>query len=39
MVALRAYFIGLRRQENGQPGDSTTDWLEAEKELRGEPGS
>ena len=39
MVALRAYFIGQRRQENGQTGDSTTDWLEAEKELRGESGS
>jgi hypothetical protein len=38
MVALRAYFIGQRRQELGQPGDSTTDWLEAEKQLRGDAG-
>ena len=36
MVALRAYFIGERRQANGEPGDSTTDWLEAEQQLRGE---
>jgi hypothetical protein len=36
MIAQRAYFIGLRRQESGQAGDSTADWLEAERQLRSE---
>src|SRR4051812_5717472 len=39
MIALRAYFIGLRRQEAGVQGDSTTDWLEAEQQLRLETGA
>jgi len=33
-IALRAYFIGERRQKMGWPGDSATDWADAEKQLR-----
>lgn len=33
LIALRAYFIGEKRAANGQPGDSLTDWLEAERQL------
>ncbi len=36
VIALRAYFISEARQGAGQPGDSTTDWLEAERQLRAE---
>jgi hypothetical protein len=32
-VALRAYFIGERRRTLGIPGDATSDWLQAEREL------
>ena len=32
-VALRAYFIGERRRTLGIPGDETSDWVAAEKEL------
>jgi hypothetical protein len=32
-VALRAYFIGERRRSLGIPGDPTSDWLQAEREL------
>lgn len=35
-IALRAYFIAERRQQMGWPGDSATDWAEAEKQLRAE---
>ncbi|MFZ0435331.1 MAG: hypothetical protein WAL87_05095 [Chthoniobacterales bacterium] len=35
-IALRAYFIGERRQKMGWPGDSGTDWADAEKQLRAE---
>jgi len=35
-VALRAYFIGERRRTLGIPGDPTSDWLQAERELLGE---
>jgi hypothetical protein len=35
-IALRAYFISEARQAAGEPGDSTTDWLEAERQLRAE---
>ncbi len=35
-IALRAYFIGERRQKMGWPGDSGTDWSDAEKQLRAE---
>jgi len=32
-IALRAYFIAERRQKMGWPGDSTGDWVEAERQL------
>ena len=32
-VALRAYFIGERRRNMGIPGDETSDWVEAEREI------
>jgi hypothetical protein len=32
-VALRAYFIGERRRNMGFPGDETSDWVEAEREI------
>jgi len=32
-VALRAYFIGERRRNLGIPGDETSDWVEAEREI------
>ncbi|SRR6266852_6230996 len=32
-VALRAYFIGERRRNLGIPGDETSDWVEAEREM------
>ncbi len=35
-IALRAYFIAERRQKLGWPGDSTGDWVEAERQLRAE---
>jgi DUF2934 family protein len=35
-VALRAYFIAEKRQREGLPGDSTSDWVEAERQLRAE---
>lgn len=35
-VALRAYFIGERRRKLGIPGDETSDWVEAERELSAE---
>lgn len=35
-IALRAYFIAERRQAMGWPGDSTSDWVEAERQLRAE---
>ncbi len=35
-IALRAYFIGEKRQELGLPGDSLGDWIEAERQLLGE---
>jgi Protein of unknown function (DUF2934) len=35
-VALRAYFIGERRRNLGIPGDETSDWVEAEREIREE---
>jgi hypothetical protein len=33
-IALRAYFIAERRQQMGWPGDSATDWADAERQLR-----
>lgn len=35
-IALRAYFIAELRQKMGWPGDSATDWADAEKQLRAE---
>jgi hypothetical protein len=35
-VSLRAYFIAERRQAMGWPGDSASDWAEAEKQLQAE---
>ncbi len=35
-IALRAYFIAERRQAMGWPGDSTSDWVEAERQLKAE---
>jgi Protein of unknown function (DUF2934) len=32
-VALHAYFIAERRRKLGMPGDQTSDWLQAEREL------
>ena len=35
-IALRAYYIAERRQRMGWPGDSCSDWLEAERQLLAE---
>ena len=35
-IALRAYFIAERRHKMGWPGDSSTDWSDAVKQLRTE---
>ena len=35
-IALRAYFIAERRDAMGWPGDSTSDWIEAERQLKAE---
>ena len=35
-IAFRAYLIGEKRQQLGLPGDSLSDWVEAERELLGE---
>jgi hypothetical protein len=35
-IALRAYFIAERRHQMGWPGDSATDWADAESQLRTE---
>jgi len=32
-ISLRAYFIAEHRQKHGLPGDSTGDWVEAERQL------
>lgn len=37
-VALRAYFIAEKRQAGGHPGDTHSDWIEAERQLRSEHG-
>ena len=34
-ISMRAYFIGERRRYLGLPGDPDSDWLEAERQLRG----
>ncbi|MEI6340301.1 MAG: DUF2934 domain-containing protein [Verrucomicrobiota bacterium] len=35
-IALRAYFIAERRGKMGWHGDSTGDWVEAERQLQAE---
>jgi Protein of unknown function (DUF2934) len=35
-VALHAYFIAERRRKLGMPGDETSDWIQAERELLSE---
>ena len=35
-VQLRAYFIGERRKSLGIPGSETSDWVQAELELKAE---
>ena len=35
-VQLRAYFIGERRKNLGIPGGETSDWVQAELELKAE---
>jgi hypothetical protein len=35
-IALRAYYIGEKRQKLGIPGDSTSDWVQAERQLKAE---
>jgi hypothetical protein len=32
-IQLRAYFISERRETMGWPGNSSTDWIEAEAQL------
>jgi hypothetical protein len=38
-VALRAYYIAEKRQAQGHPGDTHSDWIEAERQLRHEHGA
>ena len=38
-VRMRAYFISERRQQQGLPGDSAHDWLEALRQLQEESGA
>jgi len=35
-IALRAYFIAEKRNQHGHHGDSHSDWIEAERQLREE---
>jgi hypothetical protein len=35
-IQLRAYFIGERRKSLGIPGNETSDWVQAELELKAE---
>ena len=35
-ISLRAYFIAERRKGLGWPGDETSDWVEAERQLLSE---
>ena len=32
-ICQRAYFISKHRQREGIPGDATSDWIEAERQL------
>jgi len=38
-IRLRAYFISERRRRFGLPGDASSDWLEAKRQLLSESGS
>jgi len=38
-ISLRAYFIAEKRLQGGGLGDETSDWVEAERQLRAERGS
>ena len=33
-ISLKAYYLAERRKNLGLPGDSESDWLQAERELR-----
>ncbi|MFY8216927.1 MAG: DUF2934 domain-containing protein [Chthoniobacterales bacterium] len=35
-ISLRAYYIAERRTAMGWPGDSSSDWVEAEAQIRRE---
>ncbi len=35
-IALRAYFVSEKRQREGLPGNSDSDWIEAERQLKQE---
>lgn len=35
-IAVRAYFLSENRHAHGVPGDSQSDWHEAERQLRAE---
>jgi hypothetical protein len=37
-IRIRAYFISERRRRLGLPGDASSDWLEAKKQLLSETG-
>src|SRR4029077_15223122 len=37
-IQLRAYFIGEQRKSLGIPGNETSDWVQAELELKAELG-
>lgn len=37
-IRLRAYFISERRHRLALPGDASSDWLEAKRQLLAEPG-
>jgi len=34
-IAIKAYYLAERRRNLGLPGDPESDWLQAERELRG----
>ncbi len=35
-IGLRAYYIAEKRHKLGLPGDATSDWVEAERQLKAE---
>ena len=38
-IAFRAYLIAEKRRQLGLPGDSLSDWVEAERQLLGKRGT